>query len=244
MTASIETLSEKEKQVLRLLARGHSAKSCAQVLSLSVHAVHDRLRGARQKLKVTSSREAARLMLDQDPSGDWAGGDEVPTRQDRAVLTAGWRAGLTAGLVVGASVALPILFLHLDRLPASPSIAASNPRSSPASNTVNAAALIAAERWLEMIDAAAWEVSFNATGKQFRNANSVEVWAKASQKAREPLGAIRSRTLVEQQWFNAPPNGYLQLRYRSDFQNRAYVLETVTLEKEDDGWRAVGIMLD
>jgi len=54
-------LSERERQVLRLLSQGHDAKSAARSLDVSVHAVNERLREARRKLGVTSSREAARL---------------------------------------------------------------------------------------------------------------------------------------------------------------------------------------
>lgn len=63
MTGDIEGLSERERETLRLLGRGHEAKSIASALGLSVHTVNERLRGARRKLGVSSSREAARLLL-------------------------------------------------------------------------------------------------------------------------------------------------------------------------------------
>jgi TonB family protein len=49
-----------------LLAQGHEAKSIASTLELSVHTVNERLRSARRKLGVSSSREAARLLLAQE----------------------------------------------------------------------------------------------------------------------------------------------------------------------------------
>jgi DNA-binding CsgD family transcriptional regulator len=58
----IDTLSEKEREVLRLLLAGHDAKSSARKLGVSHHAVHDRLRRARLKLGTTGSREAALLL--------------------------------------------------------------------------------------------------------------------------------------------------------------------------------------
>lgn len=58
-----DTLSEREREALRLLGRGHEAKSIASALGLSVHTVNERLRAARRKLGVSSSREAARLLL-------------------------------------------------------------------------------------------------------------------------------------------------------------------------------------
>jgi hypothetical protein len=48
--------------VLRLLLRGHDIKSIARELSISTTAANERLRTARQKLGVSSSREAARVL--------------------------------------------------------------------------------------------------------------------------------------------------------------------------------------
>jgi DNA-binding CsgD family transcriptional regulator len=59
---NLNDLNVREKDVLRLLASGHDAKSAAQVLGVSVNAVNERLREARRKLGTTSSREAARLL--------------------------------------------------------------------------------------------------------------------------------------------------------------------------------------
>jgi DNA-binding CsgD family transcriptional regulator len=62
MTDSTDSLTEREKQVLRLLAASHDAKSAAKHLGLSVHTVNERLRTARRKLGVSSSRAAARFL--------------------------------------------------------------------------------------------------------------------------------------------------------------------------------------
>ena len=66
MQEGIDALTEKEKQALRLILRGHDAKSIARELDRSVHTVNDRLRAARRKLAVTSSREAARILLEDE----------------------------------------------------------------------------------------------------------------------------------------------------------------------------------
>ena len=63
MNGDAESLSDREREALRLLGRGHEAKSIASALDLSVHTVNERLRAARRKLGVSSSREAARLLL-------------------------------------------------------------------------------------------------------------------------------------------------------------------------------------
>jgi DNA-binding CsgD family transcriptional regulator len=56
-------LTEKEREVLRLLASGHDAKSAAAVLCLSVHTINERLREARRKTGAGTSRGAARLLV-------------------------------------------------------------------------------------------------------------------------------------------------------------------------------------
>ena len=62
MSSEVASLSEREREVLRLLLRGHTAKSAAIELDLSVHTVNDYLREARKKLGVGSSKAAARLL--------------------------------------------------------------------------------------------------------------------------------------------------------------------------------------
>lgn len=62
MTGHAADLSEREREVLRLLLQGHDAKSIAREQQLSLHTVNERLRLSRRKLGVTSSREAARLL--------------------------------------------------------------------------------------------------------------------------------------------------------------------------------------
>ena len=46
MADGYDALTEKEKETLRLMARGHDAKSAASALSLSVHTINERLRGS------------------------------------------------------------------------------------------------------------------------------------------------------------------------------------------------------
>jgi DNA-binding CsgD family transcriptional regulator len=58
----VASLNEREREVLRLLVRGHDAKSIARALGLSLHVVNERLRDSRRRLGVSSSREAARLL--------------------------------------------------------------------------------------------------------------------------------------------------------------------------------------
>lgn len=61
LQARLKKLTEKEAEILRLLARGFDVKACARELGISPNSVTERLRSARQKLGVSSSREAARI---------------------------------------------------------------------------------------------------------------------------------------------------------------------------------------
>jgi DNA-binding CsgD family transcriptional regulator len=59
-------LSDSERRVLRLLAEGHTAKSIANRIGSTAAAVNERLREARRKTGVGSSRELARLLRAQE----------------------------------------------------------------------------------------------------------------------------------------------------------------------------------
>jgi DNA-binding CsgD family transcriptional regulator len=65
-TIELSRLNEAERRVLRLLAEGHTAKSIAAELDMTPAAVNERLREARRKTGVGSSRELARLLKAQE----------------------------------------------------------------------------------------------------------------------------------------------------------------------------------
>jgi DNA-binding CsgD family transcriptional regulator len=62
----LSRLNDGERRVLRLLAEGHTAKSIAVALGSTPAAVNERLREARRKTGVGSSRELARLLKSQE----------------------------------------------------------------------------------------------------------------------------------------------------------------------------------
>lgn len=65
MTHSFDRLSDRERDLLILLAQGHTAKSIASVRGLSVNVVNEQLRSARRKTGAMSSRELARVVVAQ-----------------------------------------------------------------------------------------------------------------------------------------------------------------------------------
>ena len=64
--SDLSLLSLSEREILTMLAEGHTAKSVAAIKGLSVAAVNERLRSARRKTGVGSSRELARAFRLQE----------------------------------------------------------------------------------------------------------------------------------------------------------------------------------
>ena len=157
--AGVDALTEKEKQTLRLLLVGHDAKSMARHFGLSVHTVNERLRDARRKLAVSSSKEAARRLheaeradperLGDGPLGEAPGApDDQPLAQPappsprrRTVRVIG---GLAMTLFLAAMLALSA--------PMSASFQAADPGA--AAPVAESAASEAARAWLALVDAA------------------------------------------------------------------------------------------
>ena len=88
--SAIASLSTKELEVLRLLAVGHTGKSIAARLGRSEASINERLRDARRKTGVGSSRELARIVDAQkiwdkniDLSGAHPSTDDSAHRSDR-----------------------------------------------------------------------------------------------------------------------------------------------------------------
>lgn len=258
---AVKALSEKEKQTLRLIVRGHDAKSTARTLGLSVHTINERLREARRKMSVSSSREAARLLLEierpdlsaRPPNalGDSVFGEDL-NRPDlktgrTPTLGAGWR-HRRPWILIG--VPMMTLTLGLLALAAMPQTAtpptATPPTASPATAKPahDRQVVDAARNWLELVDEGQWNESYQATGAAFRRINTAEVWAATSEKVRVPLGAVLSRTFISQQNLPAPPAGYEVVKFRTHYANKPDAVETVSLDREGGEWRIVGVMIE
>ena len=248
-------LTEKEKQTLRLIVRGHDAKSVARSLNLSVHTINERLRDARRKMAVSSSREAARLLLaaesatglpDPDLSGDAGIGANVPRQrvdQDSAPIQGAER---TSRSRIIAGACLMMLALGLFALLALPEVATTTPPPAPttASATVNPEVVDAARKWLVLVDQGLWDESYRGTSPAFRKLNTLKVWAATSEQVRVPLGAMISRTFLSEENLPAPPAGYEVVKFRTSFANKADALETVSLDRAGGNWRIVGVTIE
>ena len=256
MSEGYQALTEKEKQTLRLIGRGYDAKSMARHLGLSVHTVNERLRYARRKLEVSSSREAARLLLAREGDAPYSLGpreigeagaapdmaaNDAPDEDSRAWPALVWAIG---GMLI-MSLVLATLLLSTTTPAATSSEAAPEIRSGEATGAVAESDVVqAAQQWLALVDRSRWSESWNATGQSFKQLNTSGKWAEVSEQGRVPLGQVLSRSPISQQSVPAPPYGYQMVKFRTDFTHRAKATETITLAREGGEWKVVGYWID
>lgn len=260
MITGVDTLTDKERETLRLLLRGHDAKSSARELGLSVHTVNERLRDARRKLGVTSSREAARrLLADEVPAplenspemlGDKALGDASAAHPDAPITASATRRRARPGLVLGSigvlamSLILAALLIPSSPLPLMPAtLAGSAPAEASTAEPSEGAAARAAEAFLVLWDEGRWPETYAATGGQFRTRNTLERWAEVSERVRPPLGRVLTRDLVTNEFVPAPPEGYQLIKFASSYESGTNQVESLSLAWEDGAWKVVGIVI-
>lgn len=251
MTEGFASLSEKEKEALRLIVQGHDAKSSARQLGLSVHTVNERLRDARRKLSVSSSREAARIVLAAEgaaahfapqfladkPFGDAAPTAAVPPGDGQGARRR--RAWIIGGVL---TMSLILALLAMNTLsPAASTAPAAQPRPAVQLDAATtAAATRSARGWLALVDQERWDDSWKRSGTQFRRANTSAAWAAISKSVRTPLGSVLSREVYSQEAVPAPPRGYVLIKFLTRFANKPAGIETVSLEREGREWKVVG----
>ncbi len=251
MTQGHQSLSEKEKQTLRLLLAGHDAKSMARHLGLSVHTINERLRDSRRKLGASSSREAARLLHETEANTPESIGDRVfgdvrlsdadeksaqsvaSTQLPRRTI---WFAGGFAMLILAFAVFALSVPAPIAEAPPAPVIASAAQAETPA--------VQAARQWLEMGDIGDWKGSWAATGASFRKVNTLALWTSVSEKVRVPLGNVVSRALIGADEVPTPPDGNTVVKFRTAFANRAEAVETIALRREEGRWKVVGIFIE
>jgi DNA-binding CsgD family transcriptional regulator len=250
MTSGYQALTSKEKETLRLLVNGYDAKSMARHLGLSVHTVNERLRDARRKMAVSSSREAARLMREAEGSapqslvpellGDATTLPSIEKRPDPESGRGGLRriAWVIGGIIMVFSLALLALTSLSEPVP-SPARSQAQP-----TNPVEPTVVQSTRSWLALVDASDWQQSWQATAQSFRTLNTVDGWRDASLKVRVPLGAVTSRTLLSADDVPTPPNGSMVVKFRTSFATKPQALETLALVREDGEWRVVGYYIE
>ena len=99
-------------------------------------------------------------------------------------------------------------------------------------------------RWLELLDQAKYEETWESAAPVFKVALSAKRWAHAAGSARKPLGALVSRELVGTQYRNelpgVPEGDYVIFQFKSSFEDRDEAIETVTPMLVDGRWRVSG----
>lgn len=260
MHGQLETLSAREKETLRLLLAGHDAKSIARSLSLSVHTVNERLRDARRKLGVSSSREAARLLAEAENGSPNSLGDkplgvaaaaigvEAASRVERRRINARSLAWLSGGMLVMSLVIAAVLLSsgHLGssvtQKPVTPKLIAA---ASPNPSDIPAAA--PALEWMALLDKQRWDESWDMAGTLFKSQLSKQRWAEMVQQVRQPQGSVSSRILYSAEHTTtlpgAPAGEYAVLRFRTSFAQRADATETIVLAHESTGWKVDGYFI-
>jgi hypothetical protein len=98
-----------------------------------------------------------------------------------------------------------------------------------------------------LIDAQKWQDSWSATSDLFRAQVTADQWAKLMETMRVPLGAARSRNLAATSPIPAPPNApagsYQIVQFRTGFDQRADVVETIALYQQGGKWMVVGYFI-
>ncbi|MFM5906431.1 MAG: DUF4019 domain-containing protein [Novosphingobium sp.] len=249
MTDRLQRLSEKERETLRLLLRGYDAKSLARHLGLSVHTVNERLRDARRKLSVSSSREAARLLLQsegEDPQmlgdtrlGDAPGADPAPSLAASGSHAAAGRRRVWI-ITGGAIMSLVLALYALSSIGSLPSIGGSAASEAAAQAEVEQSA----RAWLALVDGEDWNAAYAGSGQSFRRNNTIGGWTTAATGVRAEYGATTERTLISNEWVPAPPEGYRIVKFRARTSRQGVITETLSLAREGGTWKVVGIALD
>lgn len=256
MNTGIEALSEREKKTLRLLIRGHNAKSIAHSLGLSVHTVNDRLRDARRKLNVSSSREAARRLAEFEQWSPYSvGGKELGVAGNAAnvrwsgLLDHSQGRGKALTWLLGGILIMSLIIaaaLILSNLAGSNGTVSDSPAAiSPASATASASAPVqSALKWVALVDLQNWEQSWGSAGTLFKSQVTVASWAASVQPVRKPLGAVSTRTLQSATKHSslpgAPAGEYEMVEFKTSFANKKNAVETVVLTRESSGWKVIG----
>jgi hypothetical protein len=105
-----------------------------------------------------------------------------------------------------------------------------------------------ASKWLGLVDAGDYAVSWDQAAQYFKNAASKEDWREKIKAVRAPLGKINSRKLKSATYKTslpgAPDGQYVVIQYDSSFEHKTSAVETVTPMMDKDGqWRVSGYFI-
>ncbi len=258
MHERVHTLSEREKETLRLLLNGHDAKSIALALGLSVHTVNERLREARRKLGVGSSREAARLLAQAEGQGpnflgdkqlgvaavEARGGEQdASDKRRRGGSALAWLSGgMAIMFAIIAAVAITMASHGDGARPAATPIAVSASASSS-----DQAGTDSAKAWAELLDGRRWAESWKSSGSLFQAQLTEAGWTATIQPLRQQLGPVSARSFKSVSSAaslpGAPDGEYKIVQFATVFANKPDAVETVVLVHEGSAWKVDGYFI-
>lgn len=249
MTRDVETLSERERATLRLLLAGHDAKSIAREHGVSVHSVNERLRAARHKLGVTSSREAARILGDAEEATPNSFGDKELGVATSAADSINQRRGpgapmawLAGGMLIMSLIIAAVILTSLQGGGTTPQRAQA-PAATPASEAETASSR-AAREWLALVDSGQWAASWREASAMFRAQVTAQQWESSATPVRGPLGAVGSRSFMKatraSELPGAPVGEYELIEFLTQFAEAERKIETVVMVREGDAWKVSG----
>ena len=108
-----------------------------------------------------------------------------------------------------------------------------------------AAATDSATRWLVLADAGKWDDSWEQLAPTAQSMVGKSPWHVSLDKARTPLGEVKSRTLQSAAFTRtlpgAPAGDYVVIQYATAFANKPQSVETVVPMRLPDGsWKVSG----
>ena len=114
-----------------------------------------------------------------------------------------------------------------------------------AENTEEKQALQAAGEWLALVDGGKYGESWDEASTIFKGAITREQWEQALSNVRTPLGKLVNRKLLGAKYVTelpgAPKGQYVVIQFKTDYDNRKGVVETVTpMVDKDQKWRVSG----
>ncbi len=105
----------------------------------------------------------------------------------------------------------------------------------------------AAGKWLAQVDGGDYRESWASAATLFRQRISAADWIETVRAARQPLGAMTARQLIDARHVRslpgAPDGDYVVLRYRTIFRHKQSAVETVTPMLDQGQWRVSGYFI-
>lgn len=129
-----------------------------------------------------------------------------------------------------------------------PAQAATSQTISPEMQNQLQAGEITSKAWLNIVDKGEYNKSWDEMSSITRNTVKKNEWEKILTKTRKPLGAVKTRDVVDIRSAtnpkNLPAGSYMVMIYKTSFATKSDVHELVTLFLQDGQWHVLTYQLD